>query len=102
MEIKRREYGTGTDRRSVHFELWLDGRRVPTATAVVEEGGVTVNWSALGDVPPRLALDFAQGLAALTAAVNQEDAGRLKAAMEDSGRLKAAIGEFLAPIAGNS
>lgn len=92
-QIKRREddLGMGAGRR-VHFELWLDDRRSPTATAVVEDGGATVNWSALGDVPPRLALDFAQGLAALATAVNHDDAERLREA----------ITEFLAPIAEGS
>lgn len=80
-QIKRREddYGLGENRRRVHFELWLDGRRTEIATALVENGGATVNWGALGDVPPRLAMDFAQGLAALTHAASLEDAERLEA-----------------------
>jgi hypothetical protein len=93
-QIKRREddLGMGAGSRRVHFELWLDDRRSPTATAVIEDGGTTVNWSALGDVPPRRALDFAQGLAALVHTVN----------LEDAERLRGAIAEFLAPIAEGS
>lgn len=53
-QIKRREddLGMGAGRRRVHFELWLDDRRSPTATAVIEDGGATVNWSAHAQAMP--------------------------------------------------
>lgn len=65
------------------FSLLLDGRPTASATATVgtecgssEDGAdvvaVVVNWSALGDVSPRAALDFAAGLLALTSIAEAE------------------------------